>query len=117
MDKKVKKAVDEFVGSARKFGVEKIILYGSAARGEYVPDESDIDILIVSKKPKKIYDNILDIQTDVGLKHAAVFSVIMKTAKEFQNEWKLGSPFIENVIREGEFLYGKKDTGAGAKVS
>jgi len=37
MDKKVKKAVEEFVGGAKKLGVEKIILYGSAARREYVP--------------------------------------------------------------------------------
>ena len=107
MDKKVKKAVEEFVGGVKKLGVEKIILYGSAARGEYVPHESDIDILIVGERRKKTYGKLLDIQADVGLKYNTAFSVIMKTVREFQNEWKLGSPFIEEVVKEGEFLYQK----------
>jgi predicted nucleotidyltransferase len=114
MDKKVKKAVEEFVSGAKKLGIEKIILYGSAARGGYVPNESDIDILIVGKRHKKTYGKLLDIQADVSLKYNAAFSVIMKTVKEFQNEGKMGSPFIENVVKEGELLYGKEDIGAGA---
>ncbi len=107
MDKKVKKAIDEFVNNASKLEVEKIILYGSAARDEYVPHESDIDLLIVAKKPKKVYEKLLDVQSDVGLKYETVFSVIMKTVKDFQNESEMGSPFIETVMEEGELLYGK----------
>jgi len=107
MDKKVKRAIDEFVNGARKLEVEKIVLYGSAAKDEYVPTESDIDLLIVAKKPKKIYDKLLDVQSDVSLKYATVFSVIIKTFNEFQNDLAMGSQFIENVIKEGELLYGE----------
>ena len=77
-------------------------------------NESDIDILVVGEKPKKTYRKLLDIQADVSLKYNTAFSVILKTVKEFQNEWKLGSPFIEDVIKEGELLYGKEDIRAGA---
>ena len=49
----------------------------------------------------------MDIRADVGLRYNVSFPVILKTIKEFQNEWKIGSPFIEDVIKEGEFLYGK----------
>ena len=70
-------------------------------------NESDIDILVVGEKPKKTYGKLQDLQADTGLKYNAAFSVIMKTVKEFQNEWKPGSPFIEDVVKEGEFLYQK----------
>ncbi len=110
MDKRVKKAVGEFVNGVKKFDVDEIILYGSAARGDYVHGKSDVDILIVSKRPKDIYEKMLDVQTDVGLKYSAAFSVVMKTDKEFQDELKGGYPFIKNVLEEGEVLYGRKYT-------
>ncbi|MDR1820022.1 MAG: nucleotidyltransferase domain-containing protein [Methanobrevibacter sp.] len=43
--------------------IEKIILYGSVARGED-NEESDIDILIVSKDRKKTKSKIYDFVTD-----------------------------------------------------
>ena len=64
MNKKVKKAVNEFVDRAKELDIEKIILYGSAARGEYIPEKSDIDILVISRKPRETYEGILDIEFD-----------------------------------------------------
>lgn len=43
----------------KRFGVDKIMLFGSYARDEATPD-SDIDILIESKQ--KSYDNMFDMK-------------------------------------------------------
>ncbi|ODS41963.1 MAG: hypothetical protein MSIBF_00995 [Candidatus Altiarchaeales archaeon IMC4] len=110
MNKRVKKAVDEFVEEVKKFDVDEIILYGSAARGEYVPEKSDVDILVVSREPKKTYEKILDIESDIGLRDNVLLSAVVKSPHNFKQELKWGSPFLRNVVGEGIVLYGKNNT-------
>jgi hypothetical protein len=42
----------------RRFGVAKIGVFGSFARGEERPD-SDVDVLVVFQKGKKTFDNFM----------------------------------------------------------
>jgi len=42
----------------RRFGVARIGIFGSFARGEERPD-SDVDILVVFQKGKKTFDNFM----------------------------------------------------------
>lgn len=103
MDKKAEKAVNEFVEKAKKLDVEKVILYGSAARGEYVPEKSDIDILVVGDRG--IRESLLDISYDIGLESNVLIMAIVKPRKNFEQELKWGSPFLENVMEDGVMLY------------
>lgn len=105
MDKKAEKAVHEFVEKAKKLDVEKVILYGSAARGEYVPEKSDIDILVLSQKPRETYEGILDAEFDIGLRSNVLITTIVKSPKDFKQELEWGSPFLENVMEDGVMLY------------
>ncbi|OQX52659.1 MAG: hypothetical protein B5M53_08035 [Candidatus Cloacimonas sp. 4484_209] len=116
IDKKVEKAINEFVEKAKRLGVEKIILYGSAIRGEYIPERSDIDILVISQKPRETYENILGVEFDIGLRDNILITTIVKSPNDFNQELRWGSPFLENVIKDGVTLYERsniKTTRAG----
>lgn len=95
------KVVDE---SKRGGGIEEVILYGSAAAGDYHEGESDIDILVVSSK-RRLYDRILDIQTDINVKYGVALSILYDTPEEVRRELKAGSPFIREVFARGVRLY------------
>ena len=103
----VSQAIDEFVNQIiTKDGdrIDSIRLYGSVIKDLYRKGESDIDLLIISKY-KKIYDNILDIEVDVGLKYGVVFSVLLDTPEEVTEILNMGYPFMREVLEKGRVLY------------
>ena len=113
-DKSWRVAIDEFVDEVKKFDIDKIILYGSAARGEYVPEKSDIDILIVGDK--QIREKVVDIEFDIGLERNVLITTIIKSSQKFKQELEWGSPFLENVMEDGKVIYERssgKRVGAG----
>jgi len=113
MDRKAKKAINEFVERAKRLDIEKVILYGSAARGEYVPEKSDIDILIVGNR--NIRDRLSDIGFDVGLENNVLITTIIKPEKKFKQELQWGSPFLKNVVEDGRTLY-ERDNRKGNRA-
>ncbi len=103
----VSQAIDEFVNQVvSKDGdkIDSIRLYGSVIKGSYRPGESDIDLLFISKH-KKIYEDILDIEVDIGLKYGVVFSVLFDTPEEVTEILNMGYPFMREVLEKGEVLY------------
>ena len=106
MTKDLRKAINEFqhrliLKDGNK--IDAIILYGSAANGEYIPKESDIDIMVFSKD-KAVDEDILDIETDVSLKYNVVISALLSTEKELQEAKKAGYSFPKEVLK-GEVIY------------
>ena len=86
--------------------INSIILYGSAAKGEYHLWESDIDILvIVSNEDKGLQSAISQIIGDVDLENATCTSLIYLSEANFKRYLEWGSPFLESVIEEGVVLY------------
>lgn len=83
----------------------RIVLYGSAARGERAPD-SDIDIaLFLNRKlTAEQEDRLMDAVTDLNLKYDQVFSVIDIDQETFLR-WKYVTPFYQNVEKEGIVLW------------
>lgn len=86
-----------------KYKPERIILFGSAARGETTPD-SDLDFLIIKNTSKKPHDRMVDVYSLVDKDMAADFLVY--TPQEFTERQKMGDPFINIVLSEGKVLYG-----------
>jgi predicted nucleotidyltransferase len=70
-----------------KYGIKRIILFGSAARGE-MKEGSDIDLLVVVKKPvKKLVSKLLlEWHVSQGIKRPVDF--LGYTEKEFDKEAK-----------------------------
>lgn len=69
----------------REFGAERVILFGSYARGE-ITEDSDVDLLVVAETSlpaHKRYTAVRRLVVDVP----AAFDIIVKTPNEY-NRWK-----------------------------
>lgn len=87
-----------------KYKPERIILFGSAARGEITPD-SDIDLLVIKKKvPKDSFLRKYQLYKLIDYHIGTDF--IVYTPEEFKRWLKLGDPFLKLIVKEGKVLYG-----------
>ena len=80
--------------------LKSIILYGSWARGDATED-SDIDLLIVLEGkviPGKEIDKMIDIITEINLKHGVLISIYPVSEEDYST---INSPLLINVRREG----------------
>ena len=100
---KIKEVLGEFrTELERLYGdkLKNIILYGSWARGDATED-SDIDLLIVLGEeiiPGKEIDRMIEIITEINLKHKVLISVYPVSEKDYSI---VNSPLLINVRREG----------------
>lgn len=88
----------------QKYKPEKIILFGSAARGDAAPG-SDIDLLIIKRDtPSYSADRIMEV-SDLVERDVPVDFLVYRP-EEFEKRVSLGDPFIELILKEGKILYG-----------
>ncbi len=92
-------------------GLDSLILYGSVARRDFHP-ESDIDILVILED-KKLEEKASDISYEIDLKNNTFTTMFLSTPEEIERYLRRGSPFLENVLREGKVLY---DNGTWERV-
>ena len=86
--------------------VEEIILYGSVARGE-VGEKSDIDLLVVIRsKDVKLMKDISGIAFEISIETSEDLSPKVYSRSEIEEQLRQGTPFIEEVLRDEEGLYG-----------
>lgn len=93
---------------AKKIDIDKVILFGSYAKGG-VTKESDIDILVIGSKKDR------DLRTKMGLMfHKTLpkkpIDVLLKTRDEIERRLKIGDSFIKEIIDKGEVIY-ERDYG------
>lgn len=79
--------------------VEKVILYGSVARGEE-KEESDVDILILSRDKLKTKDKVIERAMDILLDTGTYISVKVISPSEFER--LRNTHFISQIEKEGE---------------
>ncbi len=88
----------------KKYSPEKIILFGSCARGDY-DEYSDIDMVIIKNTNKRFLDRIKDV---LGIcDYNIAFEPLVYTPTDFKemSEW---SVFIKSIIQEGKVIYERK---------
>ena len=97
----IKSIADQII---RKYDPLKIILFGSAARGEY-DRVSDLDFLIIKEDvPILGLDRMR--QLDDLIDRNIASDMLVYRPDEFEECIKLGDPFIKTILREGRVLYG-----------
>ncbi len=84
--------------------LEKVILYGSVARGTQTM-ESDVDIaVIVRKYTEDMHDKMIDLTVDLELEYNKVLSVLLIDYDNFR-EWEDVLPFYKNMKKDGIMLW------------
>lgn len=88
----------------QKYRPIKIILFGSAGRGEY-DKVNDLDLLIIKEDvPLHGLDRMRELDGLIERNIAA--DMLVYRPDEFDERIKLGDPFIKTILREGRVLYG-----------
>ena len=108
-DKEIFDEVVDAILSVLGDDAQKIILYGSDARGDNTP-ESDVDIAVITKTQHdwRDRDNLLYVIVPLDLKHDTLFSVKTIEQKHF-NDWVDDLPFYHNIDGEGITLWTNKN--------
>ena len=101
IDREIESILQQLI---HKYRPSKIILFGSAARGEY-DKVNDLDFLILKQDvPFRGIDRMreLDNLIDRGM----AVDMLVYRPDEFEDRIRLGDPFIKAILKEGRVLYG-----------
>lgn len=102
-DQTIQKAVERI----KQFDPDKIILYGSALRGD-IDKDSDIDFLVVKTgveriKPFERVYQVLQLLDEEAAYEPKVFSPKEIDERLARNDW-----YLEEAVKSGKVLYEKK---------
>ncbi|MCC7187202.1 MAG: nucleotidyltransferase domain-containing protein [Anaerolineales bacterium] len=96
-------AIDQVVEQiVEKFKPQKIILFGSYARGNPRPD-SDVDMLVVMDTPLRDVQQAIQICQQIEYRFG--LDLIVHTPKYLAERMKMGDWFLRDVVKEGKVLY------------
>jgi len=101
-------ALREFLTKLReRHGSEVVLvsLFGSKVRGDF-DEESDIDVLlVVENKNSQLWEDIVEIETDLMLKYDSVISSLIMGRDNYEWHLRHRAPLYRNVEREGIELW------------
>ena len=101
LQKEIQSLTDQIV---KNYHPQKIILFGSAARGDFGPD-SDLDFLVIKKAvPKSNIHRRWELRKLVDESLPVDFLVLKPDELKIRLEKE--DPFVEMIMKEGKVLYG-----------
>jgi len=96
-------AIDQVVEQiVEKFKPQKIILFGSYARGNPHP-ESDVDMLVVMDTPLRDVQQAIQICQQIEYRFG--LDLIVHTPEYLAERMKMGDWFLRDVVSEGKVIY------------
>ena len=85
----------------KEYRAEKVILFGSYARGEATED-SDIDLFIVAPTKERFFQRMATVRRLIrDLRNGLPVAPIVLTAKELEKRKKAEDPFVEEILVAG----------------
>lgn len=87
----------------QQFHPERIIAFGSYARGEHDLD-SDLDLLVVMQTDKAFAERTVEVDSIFGLRDWAM-DVVVYTPEEFNQQQHVWGTLAATVKAEGKVLY------------
>lgn len=106
-------AISRVIDGLVAYGPEKIILFGSAARGE-TDEYSDLDLIVIKKTDKRFVERLAEVGSYISPEIDV--DILVYTPEEFQSMIDEGNPFIEEALKDGKVLYEKTSGGKGRQV-
>lgn len=98
------KKLAHIISTLKEYKPERIILFGSHARGE-ADEYSDLDIVVIKETEERFLDRLKTIYELVRPTFA--MDVLVYTPQELAQMQERGNPFIEMVLTEGVVIYEK----------
>ena len=92
----------KIVSALKRYDPERVILFGSAARGA-ADRYSDIDVVVIKETSERFLDRLGRVYDLIDLDCA--FDALVYTPNEFAEMQARENPFIERVLREGITIY------------
>jgi predicted nucleotidyltransferase len=90
----------------RQFGAEKVILFGSYARGE-VTEDSDVDLLVIGLFKGRSVDKSVEIR--LKLRPSFPVDLLVRTPEKVRQRLEMGDSFLREILEEGKVLYEADD--------
>ncbi len=90
----------------RKFHPERVILFGSHARGETTAD-SDVDVLVVMPFEGRPWKMAVEIRRNT--RPPFPLDLLVRTPEQVRERLALGDPFIREILHDGKVLYEAHD--------
>lgn len=85
----------------KRYGAERVILFGSHARGE-AKEDSDADILVIAPTDERFFERmatVLELTRD--LYNGLAFSPIVLKPEEVEERLKKGDQFVQEILETG----------------
>jgi predicted nucleotidyltransferase len=87
---------------------ERIVIFGSRARGDATPD-SDLDILVIMESDKREVDRIRDVARLVRRysrpPYMMPMDIMVKTPAEIRQRLAMGDRFLDHILADGKTAY------------
>jgi len=95
------------------YGPERIILFGSAARGD-TDEYSDLDLIVIKKTDQRFVQRLVEAGSFIPLDLSV--DILVYTPEEFRAMIDQENPFMEQALKDGKVLYEKTAGGQGRQV-
>lgn len=102
-----RKAIQKAVNTLKmKFPIERVILYGSKARGES-DVYSDIDLLIICSEQISWREEkaISDLLFDIGMEYDVIFSPLFSSKDEWNGGVFTSFPIYSEIMKDGAVVH------------
>jgi predicted nucleotidyltransferase len=88
----------------KEYHAEKVILYGSYARGEATED-SDVDLFVVAPTKERFFVRMASVLRLIrDLRNGMPISPLVLTPKEVKKRTEIGDQFVQGILEEGIYL-------------
>lgn len=102
----IEERIKWIVEDLKTYDPEKIILFGSAARGD-IDSYSDLDFAVIKKTDKRFLQRLAEVVEFLRPNLGSV-DILVYTPEEFEKMKEAENPFIEQVLKDGKVIYEKR---------